>query len=430
MERLKILISAHEFSPVQGSECAEGWNIVTRLAKYHDITVLYASGSQFKSNSYIQAINNYFNSNNHIAGLSLTNIDQPGITKFIVRFNSNFLKIGSIGLPFLYFLGYNFWQKAAFAEAKRLHKIYNFNIVHQLTQITFREPGYLWKLGIPFIWGPTGGTSTLPKEFKSLLSWQSIAFENLRTFSNFYQFNFVRRIRQANKRASLIYAFSKEDASHFKKRAKGHIMLMLDAGTYIRSDKFIPKIEGSSIITGIWCGQLVDRKAPAILLKALALDQLTKEKLKFIIIGSGPLETSLFKLAADLDLENLEWIRKVSHEEIFGLMGNADFFVHTSYREATSNVIPEALSMGLPVICHDANGMSIAINETCGIKVPLTSPEDSVNGFHEAIKRLILDRVLLEKLKLGAFKRAQEISWDVIAETIANDYSEIANKKS
>jgi hypothetical protein len=141
--RLKVLISAHEFSPVQGSECSEGWNLVTRLAEYHNVTVLYPSGCQFESNSYLKAINNYFSTNNPVYGLVLINIDQPPVTKLIARLNSVFLKSGSIGLPFLYFLGYKFWQKAAYIEAKKLHKINNFDIAHQLTQITFREPGYL-----------------------------------------------------------------------------------------------------------------------------------------------------------------------------------------------------------------------------------------------------------------------------------------------
>jgi glycosyltransferase involved in cell wall biosynthesis len=421
-QRLKILISAHEFSPFQGSECSEGWNLATRLAKYHDITVLYATGSQFDNKSYLLAIKRYFSENNTISGLTLINIDQPGVTRLIARFNIHFLKVSSIGIPILYFLGYKFWQKEVYTYAKRLHKIENFRIAHQLTQITFREPGYLWKLGVPFVWGPTGGTSNIPKNFNKLLSWRSKLTEKIRSFSNYYQFNYVSRIIKANLRASIIYAFSNEDANNFKKRAKGQIKLMLDAGALIRSERSIQRSEDSNFLTAIWCGQLIERKAPEILLKALGLDHFTKAHLKLIIVGSGPLETSLIKLAKDLNITNIEWVRYVNHDDIFNLMGSADFFIHTSYREATSNVIPEALSMGLPVICHDANGMSIAINETCGIKIPLKSPEDSINGFSEAMNNLILDRDLLKKLQSGAINRAKEISWDNMAETIARDY--------
>lgn len=428
MKRLNILIVAHEFSPEQGSECSEGWNIVTRLATYHDVTVLYASGSQFKHNSYLDAVDRYIRDNGPLEGLKLINIDQPKMTNFFSTINKYFLKVSCIGLPILYFLGYNFWQKAAYEEAKKLVKQKEYHIVHQLTQITFREPGYLWKLGIPFVWGPTGGTCTIPQGFLSILSWKSRMFEKIRSFSNFYQFRFVGRIIQANKRAKLIYSFTKEDGLLFEKRAKGEIKLMLDAGTTLSGILDKPKKEASSVLTAIWCGQLIERKAPSILLKAIAAGKFETEKIKFLIIGDGPLRESLMKLAEELNLKNIEWIKNVNHNKVFELMKAADFFIHTSYREATSNVIPEALSMGLPVICHDANGMSIAINESCGIKIPLVSIDESVLGFQNAIRQLLSDKKYLIQLQKGAIARTPEISWDAMAETIANDYLRIYNE--
>jgi glycosyltransferase involved in cell wall biosynthesis len=428
-DRLRVLIIAHELSPIKGSECAVGWNIVTRLSKYHDVTVLYASSSQDRhNNGYVNAINKYLLTSTPIIGLTLINIDQPAVTKLIASANKMFTKLGPTGLPVLYYLGYKYWQKSAFSKAKKLHKIENFDVVHQLTQISFREPGYSCKLGIPFFWGPTGGASTLPKGIYKALPWQFKILENVRSFSNIYKFNFVPRFIKANRNASIIYAFSKEDANRLKKRAKGQVKIMLDVGTHSHSKNSISDTGDSSVLRGIWCGRLTDYKAPSILLNALALSQLTREKIKFKIIGSGSLERSLIKMAEDLNLNNIEWIKEVNHREIFELMKHADLFVHTSLREATSSVIPEALSMALPVICHDAYGMSIAVDETCGIKIPFISPEESIKGFHEAIERLILNRSLLEELKKGANKRSLEISWDIMAETMASDYTAIVNK--
>ena len=426
-ERLSVLVIAHELSPVIGSECAEGWNIVKRLAKYHDITVLYSSGSQSYPTSYYDAVNNYLNTYGPIQGLSFINIDQPNISKFIISVNSHFLKIGAVGLPILYYLGYKYWQKAAFKKSKQLHKREIFNIVHQLTQITFREPGYSYKLGIPFFWGPTGGIMTLPKSFQKLLSKKSLILEKIRTFSNFYQYNFSRRVIEANKSAAVIYAFSKEDALKLKKRATGKVKLMMDAAAQNHTDIPNKQKVDLSIIRGIWCGQLIERKAATILLQALSVSEITRNKIEFQIIGSGPCDRLLHEQAKILNLKNIKWIENVDHNTVFQLMSEADIFVHTSIREATSNVIPEALSMGLPVICHDAYGMSIAIDETCGIKIPFISPDESIKGFHDAIERLILDRSLLQELKKGAVKQASTISWDKMAEEISNDYLEIIN---
>jgi glycosyltransferase involved in cell wall biosynthesis len=415
-------------SPIKGSECGVGWNILTRLSQFHDVTALYASGSQHGNNkSYAEAVKQYFTTSSQISGLTLINIDQPRKTKFIAYVNKMFEKLGPTGLPMLYYLGYNYWQKAAFSRAKKLHKLENFDVVHQLTQISFREPGYLWKLDIPFVWGPTGGISPLPKAMYKSLPWHFKILEIIRSFSNIYKFNLVPRLINANKRASIIYAFSNQDACKLKKRAKGEIKILLDVGTNIRSRSSSINKKNTDILQGIWCGRLSDYKAPAILLQALSLNNLTKNNIQFQIIGTGSLESSLIKMAQDLDLKNIEWIKQVKHEEVFELMSRADFFVHTSLREATSSVITEALSMGLPVICHDAYGMSIAINETCGIKIPFISPKESVQGFHNAMARIILDKDLLNELKEGAYKRSFEISWDKIAETIATDYLKIVN---
>ncbi|CAN5805068.1 hypothetical protein BH11BAC4_BH11BAC4_04380 [soil metagenome] len=428
--RLSVLIIAHELSPVQGSECAVGWNLVTRLAKYHDLTVLYASGSQANHNSYFDAINNYTAVNGPIPGIRFINIDQPGITKSIASFNKTFSKIGPIGLPVLYYLGYGYWQKAAFAKAKELHKKEKFDVVHQLTQVAFREPGYTWKMDIPFFWGPTGGTKTLPKAFYKMLPLKSRILEGIRTFSNYIQFNFSSRVIKANKTAAVIYAFSPEDVNLLKQRVTGEIKLMLDVGTIHYDSIDHHSDQHSTTVKAMWCGHLIERKAAIILLKALALSKQTREGVKFQIVGTGPLEESLQQFAEELELKNVEWIKNVDRDTVFKMMSEADFFVHTSLREATSSVIPEALSTGLPVICHDADGMSIAINESCGIKVPMISPADSIIGFHAAIEKLVLNKPLIEKLKAGARKRSLEMSWDSMAETIATDYITVVNKKA
>lgn len=428
-QRLKILIIAHEFSPLKGSESAVGWNLASRIAKYHDVTVLYASGSQYNHTSYVKMLNEYFKTAAPVPGLTCINVDRPFMSRFIARLNYPLRRISIIGLPALYYMGYSYWQKAAFKTAVELQRKEQFDVVHQLTQITFREPGFTWKLGIPFFWGPTGGTSTFPAAFKKEISLQSKILTSIRSVSGYLQFHFSRRVAQANKKAAVIYTFSEKDRDHFKKRASGVVKIMLDVGTYARSKKPLPSSRTPSAkLKGIWCGRLTDFKAPSILLRALARSEQTREGISFIMIGAGAQEQDLKQLAEELQLKNIEWLREISHERVFELMGEADFFVHTSIQEATSSVITEALTMGLPVICHDAYGMRIAVNDSCGFRVPFISPASSIKGFHEAMEKILNDRELLNDLKAGALKRSEEISWDVMAETISGDYLKIVNQ--
>lgn len=428
-KRYKVLIIAHEISPFSGSECAVGWNLAMRIAHYHDVTVLHASGSQTRPLSYNKALKQYFTHNPIIPGLELINLNQPLFTRITALVNNLFNRIGPIGLPALYYIGYKAWQKRAFKEAVKLHNQVKFDVVHQITQIAYRAPGLAWKMGIPFFWGPTGGVANLPWEFYKHLSAGSKIIEGIRFVSNKYQARYSSRIRNAISSSELIYTYSNEDAIFFNKYGARHVVFMLDVGTTPGSFNSSVNPDYKEYLDAVWCGQLAYRKAPDIIIKALAAGEVTRWKVRLTVIGEGPMEKKLHKLAGQLKLTNVRWIRKIPHEKVFDIMKAADFLVHTSLREATSSVIPEALSVGLPVICHDINGMGVAITETCGIKVPLVSPEKSIRGFHEAMATLVDNRNLLAALKKGAADRSLELSWDNMAKIIAYDYKQVLEGK-
>jgi glycosyltransferase involved in cell wall biosynthesis len=471
MHRLHILISAHELSPYQGSECAEGWNLVTRIARYHDVTVLYAKGSQFAPDAY---------ENKNEYNIEFIAVPQPCLTLCLAAINKRISKTGSsIGIPFLYFLGYRFWQKAAYKRVSLIFRLSPFALVHHLTSIHFREPGYLWKLPVPFVWGPTGGTLTIPPALYQHIGLRQTIYELSRNLSNSLKLSCGKRINQAIKKSSLIYAFSEEDKKVFENRGAGRVEIMLDAGcelqhpqepdstiTHHASRITIPDksvTRHSSLVTSsasritlhvLWVGQLIRRKALDILLNAVAGDAELTDSVRITVIGDGPLRAYYETLANNLLLIThhsslithhsslrlrhsslITFLGQLPREKVFEQMRNADVLVHTSYREATSNVIPEALSCGLPVICHDISGMSIAVTDVCGIKIPLKTYKESVAGFRNALRKLLptspnLNHTsqYLTNLKSGALHRASELSWDLMAEQIANDYASIADQ--
>jgi glycosyltransferase involved in cell wall biosynthesis len=108
-------------------------------------------------------------------------------------------------------------------------------------------------------------------------------------------------------------------------------------------------------------------------------------------------------------------------------MQTADVFAFTSLQEGTSNVVMEALSLGLPVICHDACGMGVAVNNSCGIKIPMTSPAQSIEGFASAIQTLIDEPARINQLSQGALKRADELSWDRKVQEIAQVFDRVTS---
>ena len=418
-----ILLIAHEISPVQGSECAQGWNIAIRLSQYNKITLLYASGSQFNPQSYKCEIDkisflypniDFININQTKFGLVVSEIN-----KFI------FGRFSPIGNPLIYYFVYNLWQKKAYNFSKKIINEKKIDLIHLLTSISFREPGYFWKLNVPFIWGPTGGLTILPESYINTLSFREKLLEKIR--NKYINFEFSsRKIKNAIKYSSLIYTFSEIDKFNFIKAGAKNVKNLLDSGsTYLD----LPLREPSDIIKVVWAGQLVKRKSFNILLDAfIKLPNEYKNKFKFTILGTGILLNYFIDKVKEYGVSDFFiFVGHKNRDQLFDILKNSDILVHTSYREATTNIIPEALSTNLPVICHDISGMSIAINESCGFKIPLIDNEYSSDEIVRIFILICENINILVNLKNGAKKRSDQISWDQNAKKITNDYNEILN---
>jgi glycosyltransferase involved in cell wall biosynthesis len=198
---------------------------------------------------------------------------------------------------------------------------------------------------------------------------------------------------------------------------------MLDSGTS-PAPRDVPAYDGVRPLRLVWSGVHIGRKAMPILLHALA--PLRERPIEVIALGQGPQTEAWDTLAEQLGVRHMiRWMGKLRLPDALAQMRQSDALVFTSLMEAASHVTLEAISMGLPVLCHDACGMCIAVNEFCGIKVPLVDADTSIRGFSEAIRRILDEPTLLRRLADGAAKRATELTWDAKAREIATEYDRI-----
>ena len=420
MKRLRVLISSHEFSPEQGSECAVGWNICTGLAKYHDVTVLCADGAPLWKDSYRDAVKRYFKHHGRINGLRVVFVEQPPQTLNYERLNQRLMKrIGGIGWQLLYYLGLDHWHRAALRKAQEIG-IESFDVFHQLTPISFLRPGYLWTTGRPFFLGPVGGMFKVPAAFARSGGIKSHLFETLRSF------NIDRRIRSENFRAIVTTAKRIWTVTEVERRiiegiSEGKAMPMVDTPPPKEIAGRVRKYDGREVLRLCWSGSHVHYKALPLLVHAIA-SLPDRDRVALDVLGKGPEEQKWKGIVRALGLTNITWHGRLPYAEALKTMDRSHVFIHTSYREAASMVVLEALGWGLPVICHDACGMAVAVNETCGIKVPFLSPRHSIEGFRNAIKSFLLNPAQVEQLSEGALRRASELSWDAKVREISEAY--------
>ena len=110
------------------------------------------------------------------------------------------------------------------------------------------------------------------------------------------------------------------------------------------------------------------------------------EGLRFDIVGTGyEKEVSKYMdLAGELGLGDIcEWHGNVSNGKVHEMMRNADVLLFTSIMEATSTVVLESLSNGLPVVCFDICGFGPIIDSNVGATVGYTDNAKSVVLFQQ-----------------------------------------------
>jgi len=291
-----------------------------------------------------------------------------------------------------------------------------------------KNASFLWKLGSPFVWGPVSGAPVLPFSFYGMFGMRGWFRPFSRDLLNRIQARLSRLIPRVARCAAKVFVGTLEDKRHAERIWKINPELLPAAGTSESSHGRVRIRQIHEPLRIVWSGLMVPRKALPILLHALAGISGQEMKWSLDILGDGPMRSYWQKEADNLKKSygQIIWYGRLPIDEAHKKMAVCDVLVHTALTEGTPNVVLEALSFGLPVVCHDACGMGVVVDDTCGIKIPLKSQKSSVLGFQNAISKLLSHNETLIQLSRGAIKRSSEATWDSIVRTISDSYHDIS----
>ena len=418
---LRVVVTAFGMSPIRGSEAATAWQHVSRLTKYHDITALCFPGLQ---GEIVEECKKYFAEKGPQPGLTIEFIEPPPLARLLERNSSSILRA-------FVTIGNRTWQKAAFDRAMEIHRHTPFDAAHHLTITGYREPGYLWQMGIPFFWGPVTGASDVPLRYLGLMAWRDRTAYIFRNLANALQKRFARRPRQAARAAAQVWAVGQDNVDMVTGMWGVPSQQLFETGTLPpKPDQPIRTFQPGEKLRLVTAGYLVGRKAISIALRALAIvgDQIPWE---YTIMGHGPAKEGWMALANELGLgDRVRWTGNLPHADALAELRSNHAFLFPSLKEGTPNVVPEAFTMAVPVICHDICGMGLMVTETSGIKVPAINPDASARGFADAILKLATTPGEVQRLSQGALQRAAQITWDQNAKIMAEAYWRHAKRRA
>ena len=217
--RPRVLQLSYACSPSRGSEAGIGWHRAVQSAKHFDTWVIC------EEHEFADEIRRYLDAHG----------DVPGLHFVFVPINRREWVMGNVH-HILWYAVLRRWHRQAFRVARQLHEQIGFDLVHQLTFSGYREPSYLWKLDVPFVWGPIGGTQNYPWRFLLSAGIRGALTEGCRNVMNRLQLRMNRRVARAARKAAVVLAASSTNQRDFARAHGITLPVLCDVGIKALAD--------------------------------------------------------------------------------------------------------------------------------------------------------------------------------------------------
>lgn len=412
---INVLLNAYAVSPNWGSEPGLGWNWIVNLSKYCNIFVITEGEWREEIEQAVESLPQKNSIHFYYNSLS------PEIRKMC--WNQG---------DWRFYKFYRQWQEKTLEIARDIIAKNKIDIIHQLNMIGFREPGSLWKIkDIPFVWGPVGGYGWTTLKY---LDGQPLGIKikaTVKNFINLVQGHLYPLSNNAMKRADCVLAANSNVYRYIQRYHRKDVILVNETGCYEKIVHIIDKKDDPFRI--LWVGKFDYRKQLELAIRTINILRRSHRNILLEIVGDTNNRNfkRISKLVQKLDLENyIKWDGKIPNSQVHQLMQETDVFLFTSIDEGTPHVVLEAIQNNLPVVCFDTCGQGDIVDETVGVKVPLTNGEQSPNDFADVLKVLINDQNKLIEMKEACIERQKQLSWDRKIQSVMEIYENLIKESA
>lgn len=407
---INVLINAYAVNPYWGSEQGMGWNWIINIAKYCNVYVI--TEGEFRKN--IEE--------------AVASLPQKDNLRFYYNpLSDKIRKMCWNQGDWRFYWYYRKWQKRALKIAQQIIAENRIDVIHQLNMIGFREPGYLWKIkGIPFVWGPIGGMELMPMEYLANAPIKQRFFNSLKNSINRYQYLHSSRVQSAIQRADVLISAVKGVSDVLMKHYQKDSVLINETGVDIDSDFIRKRSNPDEPFKIIWVGKFDFRKQLSLALRTVIA--MNRRDVELHICGAGSKEvTEKMKRMAEVGGVALQchWHGNIPHDRILVMMASSDLMLFTSIMEATSTVVLEAITVGLPVLCFNTCGFGPIVKNFAGITIELSDPDKSVQDFTKELLNLYKNRTLLDDISTRILEKRFSLTWESKAHRLSLLYKSI-----
>lgn len=309
------------------------------------------------------------------------------------------------------------WIAAALARGERI------DLTHQLMPQAARYATPLRHFDIPYVIGPLGGALDTPAAFREEAG-SAPLFTRLRALDSFrFRHDPWLRASYANAACVLGVAPYVQDvlADIPLRRFEPMLELGIDGLAPVSARPLEPgRLRLLHVGRGVRTKGLRDAVRAMAGLRDLPGVTLTS--------AGGGEEIDICRAEAERlgVADRVTFLGRRPRDEIETLYASHDLFVFPSFREPAGGVLYEAMRHGLPVVTAARGGPDYIVDDTSGLRLPVTTPEALACDIAWAVRRLAGDPALVRRLGVGArAKVAAEGLWSAKAERMIGLYQGI-----
>jgi len=334
-----------------------------------------------------------------------------------LRFQPDSLKKEQVGNVLVHrigsgtFLWKRFFQIAAYLYAKKLHTVKSFDVVWGMMAHSGGIPASLFKRRFPnvkYVLTLQEGDPLSQIKRQMLFVWPLFVqvfrrADQVQAISSYL----ARWARQMGYRGEPIVIPNGGDVEKFKSRER-----KVETGETSR--RLGVKDEDILLVT---TSRLVPKNGISDVIDAL---QFLPEQFKFLIVGTGPLESNLKLQVSNRQLQGrVFFVGHISHENLPQYLTASDIFIRPSLSEGMGNSFIEAMAAGLPVIATQEGGIADFLfdpdrnkdREPTGFAVGVHDPK----GIAAQCERIVSDSELRDQVvKNAQLLVTQKYDWNTI----------------
>jgi len=296
------------------------------------------------------------------------------------------------------------------------------SLIHQPIPVAPKFPSALFGLGVPVVIGPLNGGMQYPPSFRRSEPWIArvgVAIAGLFVDS-------VHGLLPGKRLADVVLVANERTRRALPSGIRGKVIEVVENGIDFGVWQSSSVCVESLTTRFVFLGRLVDWKSVDIVIRALKTVPLAELE----VIGDGPMRDAWQDLAEKLGVkERVHFTGFLPQDRCAEHLQNALALVLPSIIECGGAVVLESMAMGKPVIAARWGGPADYLDDSCGILVEPTRYQDMVDGFAEAMTKLINSPALAKSMGAAGRERVvRDFDWQRKIERVISIYRELLER--